>query len=109
MSFSPLVQNRNEHIWDFEKTRLNLQGAGSRKWQSRNTRRQERLPDLVDWTQGELVQDDLIFDYTDRETDRGTALSVRTKVKKETVPLLIAPSWEELDNRNFIHKIQMVT
>jgi len=38
---------RPEHIWDFEKTRLNIQGEGSRKWQSRNTHVKEQINSII--------------------------------------------------------------
>ena len=51
------------------------------------------MPYNSDFTQGELVQEKLVWDYAGTKKAPFTA---RTKVLKNRVPLLIAPSAETL-------------
>ena len=41
---------------------LNIKGFGSKNWQSRVNHKAYRLPEKVDCTQGELVQEEIIWD-----------------------------------------------
>jgi hypothetical protein len=74
------------------------EGFNHRLWQNRNVRTNLELPKFSDFSQGELVQEELIYDYPGTKKSPFTA---RTRVVREKVPLIIAPSVDCLRKSKF--------
>jgi len=78
-------------VYDWGQQRHNYQGFGSQKFYSRESGPNDTVPSFTDWTQGELAQEEVIDTYGTSD-----ARLWRTRVVKEKVPLLIAPSRSQL-------------
>merc|ERR1711976_111153 len=50
------------HVFPHSEKRLSYQGFGAKNWQSRANHAAYLLPQKVDWTQGELVQEEIIWE-----------------------------------------------
>ncbi|CBY24579.1 unnamed protein product [Oikopleura dioica] len=85
---------RDNHL----EPKSNFQGFNHRLWQNRNVRTNLELPKFSDFSQGELVQEELIYDYPGTKKAPFTA---RTRAVCEKVPLIIAPSVDCLCKSKF--------
>lgn len=95
VEMSPSEYNKTGHFVDHLKTRGNYQGYEHEHWQNRNVRTKLHLPFNSDFSQGELVQEKLVYDYAGT---RKAPFTARAVPQKNRVPLIIAPPIKQLRN-----------
>ena len=75
---------------------MNIKGFGSKNWQSRVNHKAYRLPEKVDWTQGELVQEEIIWDAPQSSMTPMNVNAAHTMVSF----LSFSENWQVSDNRH---------